>query len=122
MCPLNEPHNYVEKTLKKMRVRYLINNLIEYIKMIIYSGTYRIREGRIAIFGKARTLSRCAGTAFKAHKIHVKPVKNRVPAPFFPPDFQFPIFHSRSQILEYRQIYYLDRYSLSGKYYLSIWE
>jgi len=87
--------------------------------MVVYSGLYRIREGRFAIFGEARKASHSIVTALKAHKSLVKPVQSPVTLPRFPPDFPFPISHFRSQILEHGQIYYLDRYSLSGKWYLA---
>ena len=82
---------------------------------------FRIRQGNFGIFGEARTISRSTGTAFKDHKSPVnKTVKILVPVPRFPPDFQFPISRSRSQIQKHIQIYYLDRYYFSRKRYLEL--
>jgi len=79
-----------------------------------------MRDGRFAMFGEARTVSRNTGISFKAHKCHVITVKSPVPVPRFPPDFPFSISHPRSEIPKHRPIYYLDRHSFSGKWYMAL--
>ena len=70
--------------------------------------------------GNPYTLKRCDVTAFKDRKSPIKPVKNHMMSQLSPliSHFQFPV--SRSHVLKHSQIYYLDRYSLTGKWYLGM--
>ena len=66
------------------------------------------------------TFKSCDITTFKDRKSLVKPVKNPVTSQLYPmiSHFSFPV--SRSHVLKHSQKYYLDRYSLFGKWYLEM--